>query len=147
MKKLAILCLLVVAACTRQVNVGTAASPNAPGAATPREAVQKFLGAAKAQDLQALGNIWGTSEGPARSNMGREELEQREIVMLCYLKHDSYTISSESPATNRERVFSVDVTYQGLTRTANFLATPGPADRWYLREFEIEKLTDICQRR
>ena len=147
MKKLAIVGLLVVAACQRPVSVGTAANPNAPGAATPREAVQKFLAAAKAQDLQAMSNIWGTSAGPARSTMGREELEQREIILLCYLKHDSYKISSESPAANGERVFSVETTYRDLTRSANFFATPGPANRWYLRTFETEKLTDICQRR
>ena len=147
MKKLAILCLLVAAACQRQVNVGTAAGPNAPGGATAREAVQKFLAAAKAQDLQAVSNVWGTSAGPARTTMGREELEQREIILLCYLKHDSYRITSESPAANRERVFSVDLTFRDLTRSANFFATLGPADRWYLRTFESEKLTDICQRR
>ncbi|MGH7639281.1 MAG: hypothetical protein ACREOK_16645 [Gemmatimonadaceae bacterium] len=147
MKKLAILCLLVAAACTRQVNVGTAEGPNAPGGANARDAVQKFLAAAKAENLQAMAGVWGTSEGPARSNMERAELEQREIVMLCYLKHDNYTITNESPATNRERVFSVDVTYKDLTRTANFFATEGPGGRWYLRSFEMEKLTDICQRR
>lgn len=147
MKKLAILGLLVAAACTRQVNVGTAAGPNTPGGANAREAVQKFLAAAKAENLQAMGSVWGTSEGPARSNMERSELEQREIVMLCYLKHDSYVITSESPAANRERVFAVDLTFRDLTRTANFFATPGPGGRWYLRSFEMEKLTDICQRR
>lgn len=147
MKKLAILCLLVAAACQRQVNVGTTPSPSAPGGATPREAVQKFLAAAKAQDLQAMSNVWGTSAGPARSTMGREELEQREIILLCYLKHDSYRIAGESPAANGERVFSVDLTFRDLTRSANFFATPGPADRWYLRHFESERLTDICQRR
>ena len=147
MKKLAIVGMLVVAACTRPVSVGTAANPNTPGAATAREAVQKFLAAAKAQDLQAMSIVWGTSAGPARSTMDRQELEQREIILLCYLKHDAYKIGSESPATNGERVFDVEMKYRDLTRSANFFATPGPAGRWYLRTFENEKLTDICQRR
>lgn len=147
MKNLAIVGLLVVAACTRPVSVGTAANPNTPGAATPREAVQKFLAAAKAQDLQAMSNVWGTSAGPARSTMDRQELEQREIILLCFLKHDRYAIASESPAADGERVFLVEMTYRDLTRSANFFATPGPASRWYLRSFENEKLTDICQRR
>ena len=147
MKKLAIVGLLVVAACTRTVSVGTAASPNTPGGATAREAVQTFLAAAKAQDLQAMSNVWGTSAGPARTTMDRQELEQREIILLCYLKHDSYKITSESPAANGERVFEVESTYRDLTRAANFFATPGPAGRWYLRAFDNEKLTDICQRR
>ena len=147
MKNLAIVGLLIVAGCTRPVSVGTAANPNTPGGATPREAVQKFLAAAKAQDLQAMSNVWGTSAGPARTTMERQELEQREIILLCYLKHDRYRIVSESPATNGERVFDVETTYKDLTRSANFFATPGPAGRWYVRTFENEKLTDICQRR
>ena len=147
MKKLALVGLLVVAACARPVSVGTAANPNAPGGATAREAVQKFMAAAKAQDLQAMSSVWGTREGPVRSTMERQELEQREIILLCYLKHDRYRIVSESPATNGERVFDVETTYKDLTRSANFFATPGPAGRWYLRTFENEKLTDICQRR
>ena len=147
MKKLAIVGLLVVAACTRQVSVGTAANPNMPGGATAREAVQKFLVAAKAQDLQAMSNVWGTSAGPARSTMDQQVLEQREIILLCYLKHDSYRIASEAPATDGERVFEVETKYKDLTRSANFFATPGPAGRWYLRAFDSEKLTDICQRR
>lgn len=147
MKKLALVGLLVVAACARPVSVGTAANPNAPGGATAREAVQKFMAAAKAQDLQAMSSVWGTREGPVRSTMERQELEQREIILLCYLKHDSYKITSESPAANGERVFEVESTYKDLTRSANFFTTPGPAGRWYLRTFDNEKLTDICQRR
>ena len=56
-------------------------------------------------------------------------------------------IISESRATNGERVLEVETTYRDLTRSANFFATPGPASRWYLRTFDNEKLTDICQRR
>jgi hypothetical protein len=148
-KKLAIVLLLVFAAgCRqRQVVVGTAPNANAPGGATARDALTRFLAAAKAQDLQAFGNIWGTSAGPARGTMAQGELEQRSIILLCYLKHDSYRIVSESPAENNERVFNVEAKYQDLTRSANFFATAGPAGRWYVRHIEIEKLNDICQRR
>jgi hypothetical protein len=146
-KKLAIAGLLVLAACSRPVSVGTAAGPNTPGAATARDAVVKFLASAKAQDLQAMSMVWGTREGPARSTMEQQQLEQREIILLCFLKHDSYKIASESPAANGERVFNVEMTYKDLTRSANFFATPGPAGRWYLRQFENEKLSEICQRR
>jgi hypothetical protein len=146
-KKLAIVLLLVVAACQRKVVVGTAPSSNDPGGATPREAVTRFMAAAKAQDLQAFANVWGTSAGPARATLAAQELEQREIILMCYLKHDSYRVVSESPATNNERVFAIETRYQDLTRIANFFATAGPANRWYVRTFENEKLNDICQRR
>jgi hypothetical protein len=147
-KKLAIVLLLVVAAgCQRRVTVGTAPSVNDPGGSTAREAVQKFLAAAKAQDLQAFSNVWGTSAGPARTTMEKEELEQREIILLCYLKHDSYRVVSESPATNDERVVAVEIKFQDLSRIANFFVTPGPAKRWYVKTFDTEPLRDICSRR
>ena len=147
MKKLAIVLLLVVAACQRKVVVATAPSSNDPGGATPREAVTRFMAAAKAQDLQAFANIWGSSAGPARGTMAAEELEKREIILLCYLKHDSYRVVSETPAENQERVFSVESRYQDLTRSANYFVTSGPGNRWYVRQVEIVKLNDICQRR
>jgi hypothetical protein len=146
-KILAIAGLLMMAACQRQVAVTTAPTANTPGAASAREAVQKFMAAAKAQDLQALSNIWGTTAGPARTTMGREELEQREIILLCYLKHDSYRVLSESPAQNSERVLMVETKYRELVRTGNFFATIGPANRWYVRQFDSEKFSEICSRR
>ena len=147
MKKLAIVVLLVVAGCRRQVVVTTAPGVNDPGGRTAREAVALFLSAAKAQDLQALSNVWGTTAGPARSTMDKETLEQREIILLCYLKHDSYRVLSETPAADRERTIGIETKYQDLTRVANFFATPGPGNRWYVRAFEVEKLNDICRRR
>lgn len=150
MKKLAILLLLVAAAsCRRQVVVASPppSDPNAPGAATPREAVQRFMSAAKAQDLQAMAIIWGTSAGPARGTMGQQEIEQREVIMMGCLKHDSYRTGAESPASGGERVVAVEIKFRDLTRTTNFYATPGPSNRWYVRTFDLESVRDICVRR
>lgn len=155
MKKLAIVVLLVFAGCRRQVQVTstpTATPPpnaNATGAATAREAVQLFLATAKAQDLQAMSNIWGSAAGPARTGgvMSAADLEQRQIVLMKCLRHDSYTILSEAPAKGGERVFSVELRKGTLMPKANFTATPGPESRWYLREFQLEALNQICSSR
>jgi len=146
-KKLAIVLLLVIAGCRRQVVVSTAPGVNTPGGASARDAVQRFMAAAKAQDLQAFSNVWGSTAGPARTNMDKDELEQRQIILLCYLKHDSYRVLSEAPAANGERVLTLENKYQDLTRTANFFATRGPENRWYVREFDPESLRAICARR
>jgi hypothetical protein len=146
-RKLAIVLLLAVSACQRPVSVTTAPGPNAPGAANGREAVSMFLAAAKAQDLQAFANIWGTTEGPARTTMGKEELEQREIILLCFLKHDSYRVMSDRAVTNNERMYTVELKFRELTKVSNFFTTAGPAGRWYVRQFETEPLQQICQRR
>jgi len=153
-KKLAIAALLVGAACRRQVVVAsppasstTASATTAVGGATARDAVQRFLASAKAQDLQAMSNIWGTATGPVAGTMPQSQLEQREIYMIRCLKHDSYRVVDELPATGGERMFTVELKYQDLTRSTNFYATPGPRARWYIRSFDPNDLQDICTRR
>ena len=145
MKKLAIVLLLVVA-CQRKVEVGSP-SATTPGGANPREALTKFMASAKAQDLEAMANVWGTSSGPARATLSREQWEQREVIMMGCLKHDSFSVLGEAPAAGGERVFAVEVKYRDLTRTTNFVVTRGPSERWYVRIFEIDPLAQICTSR
>jgi hypothetical protein len=141
-KKLAIV-LLFVMGCTRQVAVGSP-EPSAPGAASPREAIEKFMAAGKAQDLEAFANIWGTSSGPVRSTMSRDQWETRAIILIRCLKHDSYRVLGEAPAAGGERVLAVEVVYGDLTATTNFVVTRGPGDRWYVRQFDNQALQRIC---
>jgi hypothetical protein len=155
-KKLAIVIFLVVAGCRRQVNVTTSTTPtttppaspeilsSGSGAATPREAVQKFMAAGKAQDLQAMADIWGSKAGPARSTMPKEELEKRVIYLLRCLRHDSFSILSETPVAGGDRQYEVQVRRGTLSPSSSFVATPGPKDRWYVREFQPEPLNSIC---
>lgn len=147
LKKLAIALLLVAAACRRPASVNTTPAANAPGAATAHDALVSFLAAAKAQDLQAMAMVWGTKDGPAMANMDHATLEQREVILACYLKHDSYRIVSETPATNNERVLNVELKYHAMARSANFYATPSSSGRWYLRTFDADALREICATR
>ena len=147
MKKLAIVLVLVAAACHRTVQVGSPPATNVPGAASATEALSRFLAAAKAQDLQAMGLIWGSNTGPVMESMPKDEREMREITLLCYLKHDSYRVLSQSPSTNNEHVFNVELRFKDLTRSTSFYTTLGPSNRWYMREAKIEALRDICAKR
>lgn len=144
MKKLAIVVLLVVAGCRRQVVVTSAPGTSGPGAATPREAVQLFMASAKAQDLQAMSNIWGSAAGPARTTMEQSQMEQRQIIMMRCLRHDTYSILAEVPVAGTSRVFTVEVRLGTLTPRADFTATRGPQERWFLQEFQMAALNSIC---
>jgi hypothetical protein len=157
-KTLAIVVLLVVAGCRRQVVVSSppaatpttpAAGVNAPGGANQREALQKFMAAAKVKDIQAFASVWGSKDGPARDLklMTQTDLEQRAIFLMICLKHDSYSVLGETPAVGGERVMAVEVKYQDLTRQSNFTAVQGPSQRWYIRAFEVDPLQMICVRR
>ena len=124
-----------------------AARGAATGAASARGAVVGFLAAVKDTNLQAMGAVFGTPAGPASDRIEREELAQREFIMVCYLANDSYRILSERPSADGNRVFSVELKLKALTRTTDFTATQGPEARWYMLAFEPEPMQDFCAKR
>jgi len=154
-RKLLIGLLVAVGACTTRTTTSTVPAAPAPSPATssaaqktPREALATFLAAANATDLQAMSAVWGDKDGSVRASgkMGREEIEKREIIMMCYLRHDKYRIVSDNPAVNDERLLGVELTKGKLSRTANFnMATDG--SRWYVRSADLEALRDLCAER
>lgn len=157
MKKL-ITAAVVLCACHSASSVTTTTSPasapsgavvsgNQTGAADPVLAIRGFLAAAKSQDIQALGALWGDAQGPARDRMERSEVEKRELVMACYLKHDRYDIVGDAPNPGGTRAVVVSLTLGNQTRSANFDVVQGPARRWYVQNVDLKSLQDFCSRR
>ena len=151
MRKL-IIAVVLLAACQQQT-VSTTPTPrsatgNVSGAANPRAAVQGYMTAVANQDLQAMSTIWGSKEGSVLDTkaMPREEIEKREIVILCYLRHDNYRIVSDAPGPNGERVFVTELSRAGMSRSTNFYVTQGPSNRWYVRSVDVEPLQDLMRR-
>lgn len=152
MRRLAMLIVCaaaLVGGCRRQVDVGSPATPALPGGtggATAREAVERFMTAARVQDLDAMSQVWGTTSGPVRSTMNRQEWEMREVVFMRCLRHDSWRVLGESPAAGGERLMIIETRFKDLTRSTNFYAVMGPQQRWYVRAFDMPPLEAICQR-
>ncbi|HKO15012.1 MAG TPA: hypothetical protein VJU87_02180 [Gemmatimonadaceae bacterium] len=155
MRKLTALTLAAVllAGCHSHSRPTTASSParlpagSTTGGADARAAVLGFLNAAKNQDLQALSGYWGTAEGAARTNgvIPRDEMERRELIMLCYLDHQSHTILTDAPGTAGERVLVAELRNGALTRSAKFNAVRASDGRWYVKTFDMEALQDLCK--
>jgi len=147
-KKL-IMAVVLVAACRTSppVVVSTATRPatgNATGRADAQGAIRAFMAAAKQQDLQALGGVWGNANGPARDAISREELEKRELIMMRCLRHDRYDIAGEAPNPGGSRAMVVNLTYKDVSRSTNFVVVRGPANRWYVEKFDLDPLQGIC---
>jgi hypothetical protein len=125
----------------------TPAAVSATGALDPRTAVLAFLGAVKDQDLQRIAAVWGTKDGSVReTGMSREELERRELVMLCYIRHDRAKVISDAPAPDNHRVFAVELTRGGITKSTNFYVVQGPERRWYVENVDIQPLEELVRR-
>src|SRR5687768_12076064 len=131
--------VLILAAC------GPTNTGPLTGAPAPRTAVEQFLAAIRAQDLQALSIIWGTEKGPTRDLIERRELEKRELIMQCMLAHDRFRILNEGPGQAGKRVFRVELTRGPITRATNFTATQGPSERWYVESADLEPVKDLCR--
>ncbi|MEP6998866.1 MAG: hypothetical protein ABI969_00200 [bacterium] len=153
MRKLLLAGLLLAGACkTRTIDEpATAPAPvlsASKAAIGPRPAVDAFLSAIKAQDLQALSVAWGDKTGPVRDSkvFSREEMEQRGIYLLRCFRHDRTRVLGESAAAGGERNFQVELMRGTVTRVADFLVVQGP-DRWYVRTANMDAVKDLCAAR
>lgn len=159
MKK-SMLALFLLAACAPKVTTTTSTEPvgaapavepsrnsNVTGGSTARSAVEQFLTAVKAQDIQAMSVLFGTNNGPSRDNMNRDELEKRLVILQCYFNHDKFRILSESPGESGHKVLEVELSRDGNLRTPNFYAVPGPQNRWYIDNMEIAAVRDFCRKK
>jgi len=153
-KKLSI-ALVLVAACysagakpTPAVRPAGAPFGNASGGATSaRAAVAAFLSAARNEDLQAMALVWGTAAGPARNTIPRDELEKRELIMMCFLRHDRYQLISDAESTGGQRRIEVELEQGMLIRKSAFMVVPAPDGRWYVQSFDVEALRDFCAKK
>jgi hypothetical protein len=145
-RKLLIGLLLIAAACTSRTTVTPV--PASAGATGPRGALDSFLAAIRAKDLQALGAVWGDKNGAIRDTkrISREEVEQRELLVMCYFNHDSFRVLSDAPAAGGERVMSVSLTQGTMSRTTNFYLVSGK-DRWYVRSADVDPVRDLCSKK
>lgn len=117
------------------------------GAPTPRDAATMFMGAVKAQDLQAMGAVWGTNQGAARDNMEREVLDKRLILLQACYDHDRFQILDESLGSDGSREIRVQVTRGNRTRTPKFKVVLGPSNRWFVLDTDYEAVqADFCTR-
>ena len=147
MRKLLLVVVLAGVACqtrtveTRAPSPATAAST----ASGPKPALDAFLSAIRAQDLQALAVAWGDKAGPVRDTkvFSREEMEQRELILIRCFKHDRARVLGESQAPGGERRFEVELVRGTVTRVADFFTVQGP-DRWYVRSANMDAVKDLC---
>jgi hypothetical protein len=148
-KKLII--VLALAGACRSTTTSTGPSPvvrgNQTGATDPTAAIRGFMAAVKQQDLQGMGALWGDVDGLARDRYDRTTLEQRELIMMCWLKHDSFDIVGDAPNPGGTRAYVVSLASGGKSQSTTFDVVQGPGSRWYVKSFDPSKLQENCARR
>jgi hypothetical protein len=137
-KKLAVL-FIFLAACHN----------SAPGAVTvgaesPEGALTAFIAGAKAQDLQAMGNVWGDSKHLVRDTEDRASLEKRELILVKLLCEDSHRIVSKQLGVEGRQVLQVELKRGAKTSIVKFTTVRGVASRWYIEDIDTAALQEFC---
>lgn len=71
--------------------------PSQSGRGDPALTLQHFMEAVNADDLNTMGELWGTRDGKASDRMAGTELQQRLTVMQIYLSHESFEVLPPDP--------------------------------------------------
>lgn len=147
MKKLIALAILLVACQTTAPRSVSSPRPAGVSASSATGALTAFLGGAKAQDIQAMAAVWGTSEGPAGGQKTRQELEQGLYYNMKCLRNDSFKILDDSQGPAGARILNVQITRGSLSRTTRFTTVAGPENKWYVNAFDPKPVSDLCMSR
>ncbi len=112
-----------------------------PPPVDPEAAVRSFLAAVSANSITGMGQLWGTTEGPAVGNMDQAELEQRLTVVRIYLEHEQFAIVPGDPVAGvnieaGERAVFVRLTRRGCTPTVPFTLVPYGGG-WLIRSIDL----------
>ena len=139
--------VLLLAACRSSAPPAVTPSGALYGASSPRAAVEAFLAGIKAQDLQAISAVWGTERGPlvTAGDISRDEVEKRELIMICYFRHDTARVLDQAPSGRADRPsFRVELQRDGQTRQPTFTTAQGPQGRWFVADADVQAVRDFC---
>ena len=78
----------------------------------PAAAVEQFLAAVKDNDLRAMGDVWGSSRGPANAWMAADYREKALTVIRATLAYETYTLDpagTRPGGSSEERVLRVQL--------------------------------------
>lgn len=135
MRRVTILLLLGAIGCG-----GQKPTPTTPESAM-QAALDGFLAAIKSNDLNRMGQLWGTEKGPAINTMDATELTQRLSVIQKYLSHNGYRVVEgpiTTPANPRLRTYRVELQRTGCTRVIPMDLIFTRAGSWVVYDVHLE---------
>lgn len=136
---------------------------NPATALEPQLSVERFLQAANTRDLDAMGRLFGTADGPygdtgstfgcAFKKIGswfggeacrtRQEVELRLDAIASILRHQDYAVTQQQMVAGRMHPTSrvlVDLVMDGdrIVRAVPFVVVHGSGNQWYVQEIDLQ---------
>lgn len=135
--------VLALAGCASSTG-GLSAPSSEYGSPQAEMAVRRFLDAAAEENYVAMGQQFGTRNGPAEERLGITEVEQRMMVLSSMLAHDEYDLRKADLAQvgpHRTRfVADMTGTRQGRVSVPIVAARTGDG-RWFVERVDTDPLT------
>ena len=119
---------------------GSKAPPPGTLPSDPTTALVRFLAAVKANDIQAMGDLWGSDKGPANAWMAHADRERRLTVIRATLAFESYAIDRAGPLpgpSDRERVVRVQLVRNNCRPTVPFTMLQY-RDGWLINRIDLD---------
>lgn len=141
MKRLLMVMVLVLSAGCRPGGGGAATGAESSGAA-----VQQFVFAARAGDLQGMSAVWGDENKPTRDLVSRQELERRLLIIACHMRHEESRIGEARPGESGRVLHNVEMTKGTLKASPLFTTVRNlKSGRWYVENIDLTVLQPFCR--
>lgn len=131
---------IILASILATFGCGGKAIPPGTLPSDPVAAVERFLAAVKANDLAAMGDVWGSSRGPANNWMAADYREKALTVIRATLVHESYLVDpagTRPGSASGERVVRVQLRRNNCRPTVPFTALR-VGDGWLVSNIELD---------
>lgn len=133
-------------------------SPEAEGATSPEQAVERFLGSAtEAQKARRSGQmtlaeqhyermalVFGTERGSILRQEDRAVVRDRMIALAGLLDPQGFDVQPNVDARSQEMgrtTIAVQLTYRGTQRIIPFILIRGRENRWFIERIDVRSIT------
>ena len=111
-----------------------------PGPATPEAALEQFLTAVNAADLDQMAMLWGDQRGPEGQThtMTNETRMQRLTIMQRVLRSDNHQVTATDASDPAKRVITVAMTQGTRQYSVPFTMVPMRAGGWIVNAIRLD---------
>jgi hypothetical protein len=133
-KARAMVLAVLIAAC----GGGSAPSTVAP-TTSARGAVDAFMQAVADSNVTQMGNLWGTSAGPAAKTNQPSDWEKRIVVMQTYLQNESHRVVADAPegTGDTRHAVQVEIRRQLCSWVVPFTAIKLADGTWIVNQVDV----------
>ena len=138
-----LLAAAAMAACVSRTIESTPSQSPPDSSVAPALALEQFLRAANASDLDTMSRLFGTKDGPWAANVNDVDADRRMLMFASVLKHEDYLILGDAlvPGRRNEATqLNVRLTREGKNTDVPFVMVWAGGLGWMVEQFDIQRL-------